>query len=258
MSSPLVAFYTNMMPIPSYESLRAKFNDVLAWPDDVWEKTHDFIQWLFPLPETSKFNLAAPLLTEEDRQGFIHKGEMRDNLERAYYRFIEFMGLFADAAGLHIKATSHKLDMWQKENHNWLRMSRVLRCLVLCEREDLATELFEFIENMERRNRPPTFNFGLSKEYWEKAMRSRELTKTNIRERQKGRGLMEICLGIHMEHTGASDPVEDCDGDIQLLKDALATWEATMLRRSAGFDNAVQNLIRATLREHDVKKRNDE
>jgi hypothetical protein len=37
--------------------------DVLSWPDDELEVVHDFVQWLFPLPEPSRFNPDAPLLT---------------------------------------------------------------------------------------------------------------------------------------------------------------------------------------------------
>jgi hypothetical protein len=31
-----------------------RLEDILAWPDDDLEEVHDFIQWLFPLPEPSR------------------------------------------------------------------------------------------------------------------------------------------------------------------------------------------------------------
>src|SRR5262245_840829 len=40
--------------------------EIWAWGDDDLEAVHDFIQWLFPLPEPSRFNPDAPRLTEAD------------------------------------------------------------------------------------------------------------------------------------------------------------------------------------------------
>src|SRR5260370_19373303 len=40
--------------------------DLWAWGDDDLEAVHDFIQWLFPLPEPSRYNPDAPLLTDEN------------------------------------------------------------------------------------------------------------------------------------------------------------------------------------------------
>jgi len=39
--------------------------EIQEWPDDQLESVHDYIQWLFPLPEPSGFNVAAPVLTRE-------------------------------------------------------------------------------------------------------------------------------------------------------------------------------------------------
>jgi hypothetical protein len=39
-------------------------NEIQKWPDDQLEAVHDYIQWLFPLPESSGFNVAVPVLTE--------------------------------------------------------------------------------------------------------------------------------------------------------------------------------------------------
>jgi hypothetical protein len=37
--------------------------EIQEWPDDQLESVHDYIQWLFPLPEPSGFNVAAPALS---------------------------------------------------------------------------------------------------------------------------------------------------------------------------------------------------
>ena len=38
---------------------------IWAYSHNQWEATHDFIQWLFPLPEPSRFNPSAPVLSEK-------------------------------------------------------------------------------------------------------------------------------------------------------------------------------------------------
>jgi hypothetical protein len=40
--------------------------EVIAFEDDELEGIHDYIQWLFPLPEVSAFNPFAPVITSSD------------------------------------------------------------------------------------------------------------------------------------------------------------------------------------------------
>jgi hypothetical protein len=56
---------------------------------------HDYIQWLFPLDEPSRFNADAPLLTPADRLAFRHE-TLAANLRRALDRMLAFYGLRFD------------------------------------------------------------------------------------------------------------------------------------------------------------------
>ena len=49
---PLVAFYRDGARDDEGRTLA----EILAWDDDRLEEIHDFIQWLFPLPERSGAN----------------------------------------------------------------------------------------------------------------------------------------------------------------------------------------------------------
>jgi hypothetical protein len=62
--------------------------DILAWPDDDLEAVHDFIQWLFPLPEPSQFNPDAPLLTEIDIAAFKSDPLLQANLMKSFERIL--------------------------------------------------------------------------------------------------------------------------------------------------------------------------
>ena len=44
---------------------KLSFDEVVKLPPDRLEKCHDYIQWLFPLPEDSKFMKNAPKLDED-------------------------------------------------------------------------------------------------------------------------------------------------------------------------------------------------
>ena len=79
---PLVAFYRDGAPDDAGRS-RA---EVLAWDDDRLEAVHDFIQWLFPLPEPSGANPAAPILDPATIKTFRASLAMRDRLRASYDR----------------------------------------------------------------------------------------------------------------------------------------------------------------------------
>ena len=40
--------------------------DILKQDDKWWERTHDFIQWVFPNADRSRYNLLAPVCSAED------------------------------------------------------------------------------------------------------------------------------------------------------------------------------------------------
>jgi len=60
--SPLILFYTHNQPDSGDRTLREIWEKDYEW----LEKTHDYIQWLFPLPEGSRFNIDAPILNDRD------------------------------------------------------------------------------------------------------------------------------------------------------------------------------------------------
>ena len=91
--------------------------DVLAFSDAELEDVHDYIQWLFPLPEASAFNPYAPVLGPDDIAILRRSAVARRNLERAAERMQRFY-----------RDTDHWLV---RSDHNHLRITRILRCLAL-------------------------------------------------------------------------------------------------------------------------------
>src|SRR5215472_17590331 len=108
--------------------------EIWSWDDNELELVHDFIQWLFPLPEPSQFNAAAPLLTDGDIAAFRTDSALQSNLLKSFQRLLRFLGLAQDEAGAIVLGPnfySRSPDVWEAPNHNWLRITRVLRSLQL-------------------------------------------------------------------------------------------------------------------------------
>src|SRR6185437_16980358 len=63
--SPILAFYRG-----GCDDRRRRLAEILAWSDARLEAVHDYIQWIFPLPEASGANPSAPVLSQADIAAF--------------------------------------------------------------------------------------------------------------------------------------------------------------------------------------------
>ena len=128
-ASRLVQFYAGGGTDAAGRSL----GEILAWPDARLEAVHDYIQWLFPLPEPSGFNARAPLLTRADAAAFAADPVLRDRLDQAFARMLAFYGFRHTEAGVAADpAGEARLLAWATPgNHNLLRITRILRALTL-------------------------------------------------------------------------------------------------------------------------------
>ena len=124
------------------------------------EYTHDYIQWLFPLPEPSGANLAAPLLSPADIAAFQADSTLRAELARSFEAMLSFFGLeMAPARGkrdLRIVKADHFEDssgVWLSPgNHNFLRITRILRSLTLLGCEVHASAFLDCLEEIYAEN----------------------------------------------------------------------------------------------------------
>jgi hypothetical protein len=101
------------------------------------ERHHDYIQWLFPLPEPSGANPDAPLLTVEDIAAFRSDDSLSKTLLQSFKLMLQFYGLElsgpADDPRV-VKGSTfrERHRVWLTSgNHNFLRISRILRSVSL-------------------------------------------------------------------------------------------------------------------------------
>lgn len=127
--------------------------DILAL-DDFWlEHTHDYLQWIFPIPEPSQYNARVPVLTREDRAWFRTDRRLRAQQTRALDRMLAFYGL--ERRGDEIVALSDlnmKTHIWLKPaGHNHLRITRIIRSLQYCSHPELALRLQSVVIDLGKR-----------------------------------------------------------------------------------------------------------
>ena len=111
--SELASFFSDELDHTKYGS----FEEILNRDDEFWEKTHDFIQWIFPLNEASRFNQKAPILDHSSIRQLLASDETKQKLLLGTDRYKSFL-----------KAS----DRWRSGyDHNHMRISRAIKSLRL-------------------------------------------------------------------------------------------------------------------------------
>ncbi|WP_165075406.1 opioid growth factor receptor-related protein [Paludisphaera rhizosphaerae] len=138
--SQLVEFYRGT----GEDAEGRKLADVWAFSDDEMEFHHDFIQWIFPLQQASRFNPYAPILSDRDIAAFQDEPVLRDNLKHSFDRFLAFVGL-EEKDGRVVPAADFesKRQIFLAPDHNWLRITRALTSLRLLGLPEQSEALYE-------------------------------------------------------------------------------------------------------------------
>jgi hypothetical protein len=114
--------------------------DIWGMSDGALESTHDYIQWLSPIPEGSSYNDFAPLLTAEAANWFHRNPELQAQQKKSLDRMVGFFGLRATGSGFDAASHLNERDhLWLRQfDHNHRRISRIIRSLYLCHQPELA------------------------------------------------------------------------------------------------------------------------
>ena len=86
--STLLAFYRGQSP----DTQGRYIADIWSWDHRRLEMIHDYIQWLFPLPERSRFNPDAPLLTTADMAAFQDDPDLQARVLKSFDVMLGFFG----------------------------------------------------------------------------------------------------------------------------------------------------------------------
>ena len=127
---------------------------ILGFGLDELESHHDYIQWLFPLPEPSGANASAPLLSKEDIAAFDSDDSLQRALVQSLELMLQFYGLTMSARGPDVSVVrggdfDERSRLWlTKGNHNFLRISRMLRSMALLGQRRYASAFLECLEDI--------------------------------------------------------------------------------------------------------------
>lgn len=105
-----------------------RIDDIWAWHHRRLEMVHDYIQWLFPLPEPSRFNPAAPLLSADDCDIFRTDAALQTRVLCSLDLILAFLGLTrSDSQIDRAPNFAARAPCWlEPANHNYLRLTRIL------------------------------------------------------------------------------------------------------------------------------------
>ena len=146
--------------------------EIVSQTDEWFESTHDFIQWLFPLQEKSKFNKEAPLLTDSDIFEFQKNKLLKIRIRTTLLVMLTFYGLYIDFSQNKVSKEEWFVEskkIWiSPNNHNYLRITRILKSLCLLGQRTLAEAFLEFLIELKKE-----FDTDISAsnlEYWMEAI----------------------------------------------------------------------------------------
>ena len=119
----LIAFYRGT----AHDTAGRSIADIWTWDAKRLEMIHDFIQWLFPLPEPSRFNPDAPLLSAEDIAAFHIDPGLQERARCSLDLMLGFYGLRREGDLIQRSADfSQKMHWLTPLNHNHLRLTRIM------------------------------------------------------------------------------------------------------------------------------------
>jgi hypothetical protein len=167
MNKPIVDFYSGKATDTSGRTLK----EIQAWSYNELETVHDYIQWLFPLPEPSQYNLFAPVLDAKQIAEFQANAELRAQLLASFDMMLGFYGF--ERNGLSIVRS----NLWEVQSRNWLRpgnhnhlrLTRILKSLSILGLKDHAQGLLEALNAVFAGN--SNVISATTMGYWKRALR---------------------------------------------------------------------------------------
>lgn len=126
-------------------------SDVHKFSFEQLESNHNYIQWLFPIKTISVHNLLAPIYKESvDYNTPI----IMDNIKKSFEMMLRFYGLEYQNSQIVRRKDFEKTKQWVTyNNHNYLRITRILKSLMLFQMGKEAKTFFTALEKIYEENK---------------------------------------------------------------------------------------------------------
>jgi Opioid growth factor receptor (OGFr) conserved region len=136
------------------------------------ERVHDYIQWLFPLPEPSGANPVAPVLTPDAITAFRSDDALHRDLLESFVVMLRFYGFRLARDPTRIERAPNfeaRVAEWLRPgNHNFLRLTRIMRSLTVLGLPDCARGLLGQLEQLYSEH--PQIIGGRTIDFWRRAV----------------------------------------------------------------------------------------
>lgn len=140
-------------------------DDILHFSDNQLEIIHNYIQWIFPTTEKSKFNKDAPIMTNEIINNFKNNSKCKENMLKCFKRMLNFYGLKLEDKNV-IKNIDYKemsYDWIYIHLHNHMRITRILKSLNLFGFKEEHDAFLKILKKIKEENEPQLNN---AYNYW--------------------------------------------------------------------------------------------
>jgi Opioid growth factor receptor (OGFr) conserved region len=183
LTAMIVPFYLGEQPDRSGRQIQ----EIWEWDLEKLECVHDYIQWLFPLPERSAFNSSAPIVDAATIQSFQSDPRLQNNLRKSLTVMLKLYGLqrHENSEGKIVidKSTDYpnrKPEWVCMFDHNYLRITRILKCLMKFGLQEEAQAFYECLQQVYQEN--PILIGGTTFQYWKNAV-----STTSLHRRRRSR-----------------------------------------------------------------------
>ncbi|MDD3473379.1 MAG: opioid growth factor receptor-related protein [Syntrophaceae bacterium] len=138
--SKLIDFYQDSGEPFDWEDI------IYNWDNEKLESNQEYFRWLFPLD-----------LSVEEVEEFRNDVDLTDRLETSLRKFLEFLGLSLVRFGKQwivaksATFSSRRVAVWTHSNHNWQRITHLLKSLRSLGRNDLANPLLVCLKQLRDR-----------------------------------------------------------------------------------------------------------
>ena len=149
MKIDLLAFYRDEIP----NNKGVFLHDIWSYSDKQLESKHKYIQWMFPTDQKSLFNRAAPVLRQPEIILLKNDTIVMKNFRTSLIKIFKFYGLSLlsdDSIIISIDFNLKAKNWITPNNHNYKRISRILRFLTLFRFDKIKRELIVTLEEIYR------------------------------------------------------------------------------------------------------------
>lgn len=140
----IIEFYRDKHAVWVDANTRMTVEDMHTCMDfSMLESSHSFIQWIFPTDERSRFNPDAPLLAQDEARSIASNLYTALRVRESFVMIIRFFGFEMNDDGDVVAADTHRLLHLVENRHNWMRISRILRSLLMLGFTQYAHSFFQ-------------------------------------------------------------------------------------------------------------------